>query len=182
VPRIPAAAPRDDDAVDVLQAVVGALIAGGEERARALLAPIAGQTRLSHPITPMPTLAPAWRPGTGAKTRNPPKAVIAAVWVRDCFTCSYCCRRTIPANINRLVSGRLGASFGYQKTWRSDLTHRRYWDLSTSLDHIEPVSLGGSWSEVSNPPPAGAARSRSRRCRSTSSAGRSPAVRAAGTV
>jgi hypothetical protein len=50
----------------------------------------------------------------------------------------------------RLASGRLGTGFGYQKNWRSDLTHRLYWDLSTSLDHVGPVSLGGSWWEVSN--------------------------------
>jgi hypothetical protein len=40
------------------------------------------------------------------KTRNPAKTVIAEVWVRDRFSCCYCGRRTIPANIMRLVSGR----------------------------------------------------------------------------
>jgi hypothetical protein len=39
----------------LLGAVVAALIAGADERAERLLAPIARQTRLSHPIALVPT-------------------------------------------------------------------------------------------------------------------------------
>jgi hypothetical protein len=74
---------------------------------------------------------------------------MASVYVGDRFTCCYCGRRTIPPTILRLVSGRLPASFGWQKNWRLAVTHRFYWDLSSSLDHIKPVAHCGT-DELSN--------------------------------
>jgi 5-methylcytosine-specific restriction endonuclease McrA len=87
--------------------------------------------------------------GVGLKTRDPGKKVKATVFVRDSFTCCYCDRRTIPPDILKLLSHRFGDDFGYQKSWKPP-THRAYWDISTSLDHVIAVSVGGDWKSVSN--------------------------------
>ncbi|MGO9791733.1 MAG: HNH endonuclease [Solirubrobacteraceae bacterium] len=76
--------------------------------------------------------------------------MIAAVFVRDSFTCRYCARWTIPNQILRLISAALPADFPFDPHWRRDITPRAYWDISTSIDHIQAVSTGGDFQDPAN--------------------------------
>lgn len=81
--------------------------------------------------------------GTGARTCKASKAVETAVYRRDHYTCVYCGRRTVHNDVLRQISALLPAEFPWQRNWQRAVTHRFYYDLSTSLDHIEAVSAGG---------------------------------------
>jgi 5-methylcytosine-specific restriction endonuclease McrA len=140
--------PVNDD-VERIARVVDALIESDDAAAEAELAPIAGLTRTTKPIERMPFLARnAQAPRLRTKTKNPVRRVIAGVFVRDGFTCSYCGRRTIPPNVLRVLSARFDEAFPWSKNWKP--AHRAYWDISTSLDHVTAVSQGGAWNEIAN--------------------------------
>jgi hypothetical protein len=141
----------DDTAALLIGRVVAALAQGDEQEAGRQLAPIAGQTCLSHPITQLPTLPrEGWPAGIGTTTRNPAVSVIASVYVRDHFTCLYCGRLTIPTQVMRLISARFPHEFAYHPNWKMSVAHRLYWDISTSLDHAVAVSRGGAWQDTGN--------------------------------
>jgi hypothetical protein len=144
--------PEPDNAVaEQLGRVVRALAAGERDRAEAELAGLVGVTARTHPIEPMPTLPrESWPKSTHGQTRNPSIAVIACVYVRDGFTCGYCGRRTIPTQVLRLVSHAFPEQFPYHNAWKMDITPRAYWDISTSLDHIHAVSMGGDYQSPAN--------------------------------
>lgn len=57
---------------------------------------------------------------------------------------------TIPLPILRLVSVRFGDAFPYHLNWKADVTHRLYWDIQASLDHVIPGSGGGDWQALDN--------------------------------
>lgn len=56
----------------------------------------------------------------------------------------------MPLPVLGLVSELLPAEFPRHPNWRRDVAHRVYWDLSTTLDHVEAVSTGGDWQAVAN--------------------------------
>jgi 5-methylcytosine-specific restriction endonuclease McrA len=140
----------DDSDVDIIAAVASALTAGDRDAARAALAPIAGQTIVTHPIIATSHLPSRYPAGTGPKTRSPSNAVVAAVYLRDRFTCVYCTRRTVVLPLLGLVSELMPAEFPWHPNWKRDVAHRFYWDLSTTLDHVEAVSTGGNWAAEPN--------------------------------
>jgi 5-methylcytosine-specific restriction endonuclease McrA len=144
--------PAPDDAVaEQLGRVVRALAAGEHEPAAAELATLAGVTRRTHPIDPMPALPrDGWPKGTHGKTHNPPAPAMAAIFVRDGFTCVYCRRRTIPPQVLRLISRAFPEQFPYHPNWKSDIAPRAYWDISTTLDHVHAVSMGGDYQDPAN--------------------------------
>ncbi len=72
------------------------------------------------------------------------------VYVRDGLTCVYCGRWTIPTQLLRLISHAFPATFPYHPNWKMDIAPRAYWDISTSLDHIRAVSMGGDWQDPAN--------------------------------
>lgn len=139
-----------DDDVDILANVAKSLIARDDAAARAALAPIEGQTIVTHPIVAAPQRPGRRPPGIGVQTHSPPRPVVAAVYRRDRFTCVYCARRTVPLPVLGLVSELLPAEFPWHPNWRRDVAHRVYWDLSTTLDHVQSVSTGGDWQATSN--------------------------------
>ena len=141
------AADRD---VDILADVAKALIGRDDAVARVALAPIEGQTVVTNPIVAAPQRPGRYPAGMGVKTRSPSRSVVAAVYRRDCFTCVYCARRTVPLPVLGLVSELLPAGFPWHPNWRRDVAHRFYWDLSTTLDHVEAVSTGGDWQAAAN--------------------------------
>ena len=75
---------------------------------------------------------------------------MAAVYRRDRFTCVYCARRTVVLPVLGLISDCLPAQFSWHPNWKRDVTHRVYWDLSTTLDHVAAVSTGGDWQAEAN--------------------------------
>lgn len=143
--------PPDNAVARRLGQVVQALVDGDRQRAGAALKPLVGVTCRTHPIEPMPTLArESWPAGQGTRTRNPPITVVATVYVRDGFTCVYCGRWTIPTSILRLISTAFPARFPYHPNWPMASTPRAYWDISTSVDHVQAVSTGGDWQAAHN--------------------------------
>jgi hypothetical protein len=143
-------APSNDDA-ERLTRVVDALLAGDEAAAEAELAPIAGLTHEQQPAEKLPTLPRSgWTAGTGALTRNPPLRTIAVIYARDSFTCVYCLRQTVVLGVLRLLSSQFPEALPFQANWKKSETHRAYWDISTSLDHVNAVSRGGAWEAVEN--------------------------------
>lgn len=139
-----------DDDVDILADVAKALIARDAAAARAALAPIEGQTIVTHPIVAAPQRPGRYPAGIGVQTRGPSRPVMAAVYRRDRFTCVYCARRTVVLPVLGLVSELLPAEFPWHPNWRRDVAHRVYWDLSTTVDHVEAVSTGGDWQAEAN--------------------------------
>jgi 5-methylcytosine-specific restriction endonuclease McrA len=143
--------PPDDNAVHVLGRVVAAIADGRDGDAATELVPIAGQTLLTQPVDRMPALADASQPRvTGARTRTPGPAIVAPIYVRDHFLCVYCGRRTVLNPIMRLVSKKFPDQFPFHPHWKKEVGHRLYWDISTTVDHVDAVSVGGSWNFPEN--------------------------------
>ena len=134
----------NNDVVLRLSDVTAFLIQGDRRAAERELQPLVGVTCKTQPIVKLPTRPSGpWPSGTGPLTRSPPKQTIATVYVRDQFTCCYCARRTIPTQILRLISAAFPDEFPFHPAWRHDIAPRAYWDISTSVDHIHAVALGG---------------------------------------
>lgn len=141
----------DSEVIDQLSRVVAGLVQHDRMAARAYLEPLVGVTCQTHPIVKMPVKELASSPaGSGALTRSPSRQVIASVYVRDSFTCRYCGRRTLPNQILRLISAAFPNEFPFHPNWRRDVAPRAYWDISTSLDHVTAVALGGDVHDASN--------------------------------
>jgi 5-methylcytosine-specific restriction endonuclease McrA len=92
----------------------------------------------------------AFRPGQITRRRPVPVAATAAVFARDQFTCCYCGRRTIPAVVLRCFSAIWPVAFPWHKNWRSDQTHPAHWAITSTLEHLEAGSRGGSWTDEAN--------------------------------
>jgi hypothetical protein len=82
--------------------------------------------------------------------RGVPFAETVAVFKRDCWTCRYCGGRTIAPPVLRLLSRMYPDRFPYHPNWKAGQVHPAYLLLSTSLDHVQPGSRGGSWNERDN--------------------------------
>jgi 5-methylcytosine-specific restriction endonuclease McrA len=67
-----------------------------------------------------------------------------AVFKRDCYTCRYCGRRTIAPPVLRVVSHLFPTIFKYHPNWKTSETDAAYFVLSTSADHVVPVTRYGS--------------------------------------
>jgi 5-methylcytosine-specific restriction endonuclease McrA len=137
------------DYAELLVRAVAAVIAGDQALAEGELAPIAGLTGKPAQSDRLPTLSlRGWPTATHPPTRNPPKRDLARVFARDSYTCVYCGRRTVFPGVLRLLSRLFPTAFPLQANWKLAETHRAYWDIPTSVDHICPVSRGGDWQEV----------------------------------
>jgi hypothetical protein len=65
-------------------------------------------------------------------------------FVRDGFIDRYCGARLVCVAALRLISKRLPDQFPFQTNWRTDACHFAFWELVPTLDHILPVSRGGT--------------------------------------
>lgn len=65
------------------------------------------------------------------------------VFVRDGFVDRYKGIRLVYPPALRLISERLPVDFPYHKNWKFSETHFAYWELSATLDHIDPVARSG---------------------------------------
>jgi hypothetical protein len=66
-----------------------------------------------------------------------------AVFARDSYTCRYCDRQTIAPPVLRVVSHVFPAVFRFHPNWKTSETDASYFVLSTSADHVVPVTRGG---------------------------------------
>lgn len=110
----------------VIAAVCQALHEGAADEAAALL-------QRDYPFAPE---APTSRKyGALESTR---------VFIRDGFIDRYTGDRLVFPPVLRVVSMALPADFPYHPNWKTDVTHRAFWELGATVDHLIPVSRGGA--------------------------------------
>ena len=63
---------------------------------------------------------------------------------RDGFTCRYCAKQTIFVPVLRILSRTYPQQLPFHPHWRWEATHPVYWTHGCSLDHLIPVSRGGT--------------------------------------
>jgi len=85
-------------------------------------------------------------PGFLDQTKRPASSIRrwAAVFARDSYTCRYCLRRTIAPPVLRVISHAFPDVFKFHPNWKTSETDAAYFVLSTSADHVIPVTRGGS--------------------------------------
>ncbi len=66
------------------------------------------------------------------------------VFIRDGFIDRYSGARLVYTPVFRVLSFALPEAFPYHPNWKTDQTHPAYWELSTTLDHVVPVTRGGA--------------------------------------
>jgi len=70
---------------------------------------------------------------------------MAAVFARDNYTCRYCGRRTIALPVLNAIADILPDVLSRDSVaWKPYLTDMVFFKLSTSLDHKQPVTRGGT--------------------------------------
>ncbi|MBN9559578.1 MAG: HNH endonuclease [Alphaproteobacteria bacterium] len=69
---------------------------------------------------------------------------MVATFLRDGFIDRYSGARLVCGAALRLISKRLPDHFPFQNNWRTDACHFAFWDLAPTIDHILPVSRGGT--------------------------------------
>jgi len=66
------------------------------------------------------------------------------IFIRDGFIDRYTGERLVFPPVLRVISMALPADFPYHPNWKTDVTHRAYWELSATVDHLVPVTRGGA--------------------------------------
>lgn len=66
-----------------------------------------------------------------------------AVFYRDAFIDRYSGDRLVFPGVLRLLAHHFPAEFPYHRNWKIAETHRAFWQLSPTIDHVVPVSRGG---------------------------------------
>jgi hypothetical protein len=67
-----------------------------------------------------------------------------SVFRRDGFIDRYSGQRLMFPGLLRLLSGLLPKEFPFHPNWKMAETHPAYWELFPTIDHVVPVSRGGS--------------------------------------
>lgn len=129
---VPVVHPARDDYPEILRVVVDSVLREGVAAGEKALGQIA------YPPREIPR-----RP-------NLSRSVSARIYVRDRFHCRYCGRRVIPTVIMELLGGLYPESFPFHPGWKGGLTHPAILSRSPVVDHVEPGSGGGAWSDEAN--------------------------------
>lgn len=66
------------------------------------------------------------------------------IFIRDGFVDRYSGERLVFPPILRIISLAMPEEFPFQKNWKISDCHLAYWHLLPTVDHIVPVSRGGS--------------------------------------
>jgi hypothetical protein len=111
--------------VDVVVAVGEALRRGTSSEATRLL-------RERYAFVPQPPARRAYGPLEATQ-----------VFVRDGFLDRYSGTRLLFPPVLRLISQLLPQDFPFHPNWKTDRTHPAYWELSATIDHVQPVTRGG---------------------------------------
>lgn len=82
------------------------------------------------------------------ESASPVKRAYAAIectetFFHDGFIDRYSGERLVFPGSLRLLSIFLPDAFPFHPNWKTSVTHRAYWELFPTLDHIVPVSRGG---------------------------------------
>jgi hypothetical protein len=65
------------------------------------------------------------------------------VFVADGFIDRYSGEKLVFPPVFRVISLALPEKFPFHPNWKSDATHPAYWEIGATIDHFEPLSLGG---------------------------------------
>src|ERR1700729_582407 len=123
---IPPGTPFDASYPERFRALAAALAKGDSSESRRLVEEVANPGALNRTSRPASSLR-RW----------------AAVFARDSYTCRYCERRTIAPPGLRVVSYAFPEVFRFHPNWKTSETDAAYFVLSTSADHVVPVTRGG---------------------------------------
>lgn len=66
------------------------------------------------------------------------------VFIRDGFIDRYKGQRLVIPGILKVISTYFPDDFPYQPHWKMNETHLAYWELVPTIDHINPIALGGA--------------------------------------
>lgn len=89
--------------------------------------------RLHYPFAPEPVVERRYGPLESTR-----------IFVRDGFLDRYTGERLIFPPVLRLISLTLPNEFPYHPNWKTDVTHPAYWEVGATIDHLVPVTRGGS--------------------------------------
>jgi hypothetical protein len=109
-----------------IQNVCGALLRGDKLSA-------AQAIRERYPISTSPK-----------KRYNVTKEQSMQVFLRDAFVDRYSGRYLVFPPVLRAISFALPKAFPYHPNWKTGECHPAFWELAATVDHVEPVTLGGS--------------------------------------
>ena len=110
----------------VIAAVCRALADGATDQAVSIL-------QRDYPFAPQPVTRRRFR-----------YVAYTKAFVRDGFIDLYTGNRLIFPPVLRVLSFALPGCFPYHPNWKTDVTHRAYWELGATVDHLLPVSRGGA--------------------------------------
>ncbi|WP_329127416.1 HNH endonuclease [Streptomyces sp. NBC_01465] len=79
-----------------------------------------------------------------------PLRSLTAIYDRDRYLCRYCGRATVCLPVLRMMSGLFPQQFPFHPNWKADSCHPAYSEISTSNDHVVPVSRGGDSLDETN--------------------------------
>jgi hypothetical protein len=77
-----------------------------------------------------------------ARVWSPARAT--RVFARDGFVDRYSGERLVFPGMLRLLSLKLPEVFPYHTNWKISETHSAYWQLCATIDHVVPVTRGGT--------------------------------------
>ncbi|MDF0645284.1 MAG: hypothetical protein P0111_14740 [Nitrospira sp.] len=66
------------------------------------------------------------------------------VFIRDGFIDRYTDQKLIFPPVLRVISFALPEKFPYHPNWKTQVTHPAYWELGATIDHLVPVTRGGT--------------------------------------
>ena len=66
------------------------------------------------------------------------------IFARDGFIDRYSGKRLIIPGILKILSVYFPEEFPYQAHWKMSETHMAYWEFVPTIDHIEPIAVGGA--------------------------------------
>ncbi len=65
------------------------------------------------------------------------------IFMRDGFIDRYNGEKLLNPGILKVFSTYFPKEFPYHRNWKMDETHIAYWELVPTIDHINPIALGG---------------------------------------
>src|SRR5689334_14946573 len=116
----------NDDPSQILRAACEVLLSGHLDNAQQAI-------RAEYPFKEQPTQA-----------RKYTERQKLALYARDGFIDRYTGKRLVYIGILRLFSALMPTEFPYHPNWKIESCHPAYWELTPTLDHIIPVTRGGS--------------------------------------
>lgn len=115
-----------DEPAAVIARVCASLSRGDLASARSVI-------EREYPFTPTSTIKRKYGPREATQ-----------VFIRDGFIDRYSGDRLLFPPVLRVLSAKLPTLFPYHPAWKTDRTHPAYMALSATVDHVNPVTLGGA--------------------------------------